>query len=498
VTENDPSRIISANEAGLTLGKKVLQGSILQFFSRFLFRGIKFIRTLVIAQLLFPGDVGLFALSNLCLGFIDTFVQSGFQGALVQRSEVTKNHLDGSWSVHVIKGVFLAGVYFLSAPIMADFFNEPRLEDVIRVMSLIMVFDGFASMGTVMLQRNLQFGRKLVYDLSYTIVEVVTVICVAFFIPNVWALVAGALASHFAILVFSYVVHPYRPHFTFDFSGARELFRFGKWMWLGAIVTFFVSRGDGLVVSKFISTEALGYYQFALSLALLPALEVVRSAGSVFFPMFSRLKDSPDRFIEIFMKTTRIIVLLVAPMSVGLYVLDEQIVNLLYGERWLPMVPVLEILILYGIFKSVEYLLTPILHGAGHPKITTVSMIIQGIVLACTIVPLTKLNGIEGVASSLLFSVIVSSLFLGLTFMKSFKIRMVTLYSVLVVPVIATAGLYIASISYMLAFSVKTMPGLVCITVYGVIVYAGLVFLCDRITGKYVYESISWMSKNVR
>jgi lipopolysaccharide exporter len=478
------------------LGSKVLTGSILQFSSRFLFRGLKFVRTIVVAKLLFPEDVGLFAVATLCLGFVDTFIQPGFQSALVQRSEITKEHLNGVWTLNVVRGVVLGLAFFLLAPFIADFFDEPRLVLVIQVLSLIKVFDGFSNIGTVLFQRDLEFGKKFLYELSYNLAEIITVCVAVIFIPNVWALVFGTLAYYLAVLMLSYVFHSYRPRLTFDFTAVRELFQFGKWLWLGSLLTFFVSSGDYFFVGKFIGAEELGYYQLAFSLALLPAYEIARSLSGVFFPLFSRLKESRDRLIDVFSRISRVMLLVIFPTSIGLYVLADPIVRLLYGERWLPIIPLLGPLIVYGVVKTIEYLLTPILLGAGHSKITTLSIGVQGIVMLSTMLPLIHMYGIMGVPYSLLLSVILAVSTMGIVFLRTFHVRLETIVSIGMVPVLAALGLCFALYEWMNIVPYHGVIASISMSVYAILVYGMLVYISDRLLGKHVYESVIWMRGN--
>ncbi len=479
------------------LGAVVLRSSALQFVSKIFLRGLKFIRTIILAQLLFPEDFGLFVLASVCMGFVDTFVQSGFQNALVQKEVVERNHLDGAWTLHVFKGLFLGGMMFAGAPLMAHFFNEPRLTDIIQVLSLMLVIDGFINTGTVLLQKEFKFGKKLLYDFSYNLAEMIAVVIAAWLMPNVWALVIGTLAGRVAALVFSYVFHAYRPRFTLRFEGARELFQFGKWVWLGAILSFFVSRGDGIAIGKLISPEALGYYQLAFSLALLPALEIVRSLGVVFFPLFARLKDSREKLEDAFIKTTRMVLVAILPVSVGLYVLAYPLVEVLYGARWLPMVPMLHILIVYGILKSIEYILTPVLLGVGFPKIPTISMAVHGAVMLFTIIPLTRWYGTEGTALSLLVAACVSTGVLGFLFYRHVQISLLKTIGVIGSPLLSSAGMSIVLFFFMRAFEIHTTALIGATVLVGAVTYGLLLFVCDRMTGNQIRNSLLWMKQSI-
>jgi lipopolysaccharide exporter len=349
------------------------------------------------------------------------------------------------------------------------------------------------NMGAVLFQKNLQFGRKLIYDFSYIVTEIIAVIIAAQFIPNVWALVIGALAGQCASLVFSYVFHGYRPRLTLNFSGARELFRFGKWISLAAIVTFFISKSDGIAISKFLGVEEFGYYQLAFSLALLPGFEIVRSLGSVFFPLFARLKENRIELQASFVRLARVVLLIVAPATVGLYVIAEPLVVQLYGERWLPMIPVFNVLILYGGLKSVEYFLTPLVLGTGNPRILTYGTGIHAAVLGVLIVPLTERYGVEGTAYSLVAAALVSTVYFGI---RSYPIVAPTLgqsASIVVVPVLATLCMYVG-----MEIGIERFGNHVPLSIgMGVILYALGVAVFDLCTGKHIRTSLIWMKRTM-
>ena len=143
-----------ATHTSESLGKKVAQGAMVQFFGKFFLRGLKFARTVILAQILFPEDFGLFVLASISIGFVDIFVQSGFQAALVQRDVVDRKHMDGAWTVHIIKGVILGLLLFLSAPLVAAFFENDALTHIIQALSLMHVLDGFVNTGVILFQKE--------------------------------------------------------------------------------------------------------------------------------------------------------------------------------------------------------------------------------------------------------------------------------------------------------------------------------------------------------
>jgi O-antigen/teichoic acid export membrane protein len=274
----------------LNLKQKTIRGSLFQVFGRFSLRFLKVIRTIIIARFLFPEDVGLFVLASILLGLTEIFLQSGFQSALVQRDVVERRHLDGVWTIHCVKNLLLGIGVYSTAPLFASFFNNDALIPILQVLALLYIIESVVNIGTILMQKEMQFGRQLLYDASYVLTELVATVIFAYFLRDVWALVYGALVGRFASVVFSYVFHEYRPRLTKDFSGARELFTFGRWIWLTSIFIFISTKLDSFFIGKFLSVKDLGFYQLALSLALLPAVEVSRSLATVLFPLFSKIQ----------------------------------------------------------------------------------------------------------------------------------------------------------------------------------------------------------------
>jgi O-antigen/teichoic acid export membrane protein len=494
VTEMLETNKIQSSESNKTLGTKILHGSMLQFFGRFFFRSFKFLRMIILAKLLFPEDIGLFALAGLCLGFADIFVQTGFQSALIEKDNLTRKHLDSVWTIHICKGLFLGSFTMLLAPYLSLFFNEPSLTPVLRVLACTLVLDGFVNIGVILMQKELQFGRKLLFDATYILTDIIAVIVLAFFIPNVWALVIGTLCGQIASVVFSYILHPYRPRLTLDWSEARELFEFGKWVSIASILTFIASRADAIAIGKLINIEALGYYQLAFSLAMLPGLEIVRSLGVVFFPFFTKLKHTPIALRDAFVRISRMLLFIVTPTTIGLYIVSEGVVLNIYGDRWVPSVPLLHLLVVYGGLKSVEYFLTPLVLGAGKPKLLTQATFLHGLILCTLLVPLVSQYGTRGAALSLVLAASCSTIYLCVRLPEVVKLTVSSVFSIIFVPVLSGVLMYLGVVYIKLHFTHSLGVLIIC----GIILYAGSAFICDYASGNKIRVSFVWMLQNLR
>src|SRR3989344_1015572 len=389
-------------------GNQLVRGSFVLVIGRLAIKIVQFVRTIVLAHLLFPEDFGLFGLAALSIGVMDILFQPGFYAALVHERNDPYKYLDTVWSGHIIRYGVLGILVFFMAPFLGDFFAHPEIVPLTRVLALALVISGFENPGLALYQREMRFNRLFFLNMSMVLFEIVIVIVAGFMLRSAWALVIGAVSYRIGNVFFSYLFHPYRPKFAPNLAHLQHLLRYGKWVSLSAVVGYFVVQGDNFSVGKLIGPEGLGYYQAAFALALLPAAEFGRVLGNALFPAFAKLEMGRRK--ESFTRIAQLIFAFTIPASLGIYALAPDIVHVLYGARWLPMAPVVSVLAFYALIKSFEVVGSPFFMGIGKPKVVTAALFVQCVAMA-VLLPLflTKLSTI-GAAWAMLVSGFFSAL----------------------------------------------------------------------------------------
>ncbi len=478
-------------------GSSVARGGVIVFFSRISMKAIYFIRTIILARLLFPHDFGLFGLASVSLALFDTFFQSGFNSALIHEKGDSRKYLDVAWTIGVVRNAFLATLFFFAAPFVGVFFHNAEVVPLIKVLALSMFVIGFENIGIVLFQKELRFNKSFFYNITIIVCEVVGALIAAFFLRNAWALVVGALVNRVSAVILSYLMSSYRPRFSFDFRSAQYLFRYGKWMWLLSVIGYFVSQGDNLTIGKMFSTTDLGYYQLAFGLALLPSIEISRSLGGVLFPTFSKIREDKEVLRRSFIRSARFILSLTIPASVGLILLSREIVLFVYGERWLPMIPILSVLAIYGFIKSFEYIVTPLLMGVGKPRISGIGASLQLFVMAVAIIPLALSLGLVGVAWAVFLGGLASQTFLLFAVRKEITLGLRGIGEVVGLPLFASLimGLVLLFLQYFLP--VKHAWQLFLFVFGGALIYFIALLGADRFSGKKMYNSLLWIKQNL-
>ena len=206
-------------------------------------RALQILVLLVLARLLSPAEFGLFGIATLTFTALKRFSRLGFDTALIQRQQENVDaYLDTVFTLRFLRGVVVAGIAFLAAPLVAGFFSEPLATPIVRVVALGSVFRGLYNPGTIYFRKDLEFHKQFVYSFSSSLTQALVSIGYVLVSPTVWALVAGSVAGSFARLLASYVIHDYRPRPGFNRQRAEEMVDYGKWMYGSSVISYFYSE----------------------------------------------------------------------------------------------------------------------------------------------------------------------------------------------------------------------------------------------------------------
>lgn len=363
-------------------------------------------RTVVLARILAPTDFGLIGISMLAISTLELFSQSGFQAALIQRRGRIERYLDTAWSFSVLRGMFLCGLVFFTAPAIARFFQASNALPILRVMGITLLVRGLTSPGVIFFQRELEFRKQFSYEFSGTIADLIVAMGAAFILRNVWAMVFGILARDLVRVVSSYIIHPYRPRPSLERQEIGELFGFGRWIFASSIVNFLNTQGDDAFIGKVLGAGALGFYQMAYTISNLPATEVSHVISQVTYPVYSKLQDRLPKLRSAYLETFQVTTFLSLPVSVGIISLAPDFVEVFLGSKWHPIVPAMRILALWGLLRSMGATTGPLFQALGKPAIMTKLQFGKLVLLAILIYPLTIRWGIVGTAMAVVFNAI--------------------------------------------------------------------------------------------
>lgn len=390
------------------LSKRVAEGGIWSFALRITVRSLALIRIIVLARLLAPNDFGLMGIALLLMMAIEKFSEMGLSTALVQKKGDVDEYLDTAWTAQVIRSILLFSILFTTAPLIATFFNASKAVAIIRVIAFVQLFKGLTNIGVVYFRKELEFNKQFVYQFSIIIVNFGVTISAALILKNVWALVFGLLAGEFVGFAISYVIHPYKPRVKMDWRKFTELFNYGKWVLGCVIIIFWATQGDSIFLGKILGVLALGFYQMACRISAFLNTEIAATISIVVFPALSKLQENIQKLQKGFLKSLEVTAAICVPISVGIVLLGFDFTRIFLGEKWMPMVPALQILAISGPILAIMRIIDPLFGAVGRPKLTFFMYLSRFGTMAIFILPLTKNFGLVGTSIAVLLGVLLT------------------------------------------------------------------------------------------
>ena len=378
------------------IGRHMAKGAAWAILMRLAMRGLGLISTLILARLLAPEDYGMIAMATVLLGAVEGITAFGFDAVLVQDQAAGPDKYDTAWTLGVIRGVVLGLGFALAAPVLADFYHEARLVPLIQLLALGTFIEGFESVGIVDFRKQLRFDRDFILQLIPRLVSFFATLTLAFVLHNFWALAYGILIGRSSRVVTGYVMHPYRPRFTL--ARWREIFHFSKWLMINSALRFVDNSGDTLVLARYVPPAILGFYTIAYEISNLALTELVAPIQRALLPGYARIANDYATLRATYMTTFSITIMLALPVAVGIAVTASSSIPILLGEKWLPAVPLVQILSISGALRLAVANSGAAYLAIGRPAYTTLLYAGTALVSVPLLIFGTRLAGPIGAA----------------------------------------------------------------------------------------------------
>ena len=329
-----------------SLVQKSFHGILWSAIERFSMQGVHFAIGVVLARLLTAEDFGTIGMLSIFLGVSQVFIDCGFSNALIRQVETTKEDYGTAFTVNLAISAVAYAVLFVAAPRVEQFYAMPGLSGVMRAVAATLVITALYAVNKTRLTRNVDFKTQSKVSLGAALASGFLGIGLAYSGFGVWSLVWQSVANSVLNLVLLVALMRWFPKPAFNRDSFRRLFGFGSRLLLAGLVHAVYSNLYNLVIGKKYTAGDLGQYTQADRLAKLPSQNVEGILQRVTFPLLSQLQNEPARLRAIYIKYLGIACFAVFPMMIGLAATARPLVALVLGEKWLPCVPMLQILCL--------------------------------------------------------------------------------------------------------------------------------------------------------
>ncbi len=341
---------------------------IWDFFGKMVRQGMGFIITIFLARLLEPSDFGLIAIVMVIVAIATIFTDIGLTGALIQRRKVLPIHYSSVFYFNIFVALSLTILTYFSAPWISEFYKNEQLLHLTQVMSFSFIIGALSSVQSTQLRKALNYELLTKITLISSFISGVIGVSLAFFGAGVWSLVAQVLIGGILYNIFIWSAGKWAPDLAFSWKALTQLWGFGFRMFLSKMLDSIFTRLDFLIIGKLFPLATLGYFQRAKSLN---SMVVQYSSGSlmtVLFPVLSTVQNDLPRFQNIIIKSLGVISFVVFLLLGALYLISEELIVLLFSDKWLPSVEIFNILVLSGFAYPISALLVNVLSSRGNSK----------------------------------------------------------------------------------------------------------------------------------
>lgn len=348
------------NKQSVSAVKWSAVGSIAQY-------GLSLGAQIVLARILGPENYGLFAMGTIVLTFSNFFSNFGFAWGLIQVQELVEEDVRFVFTWQLIAGVTVAAGLYLISPYVATYFNEPRVDLIVRWLSLACVFSAITAPAGNLLRRNLDFRWiNIIQVVSYSISYLGIGIPLAYHGAGVWSLVAAWLAQAFIMLVMTFIRHPHSIKPLFWYSGAKAISGVGITVFITNLCNWLLNNIDRIILGRFLDSHAVGLYTVGYNLANTPNNLFIGALQPAFLTAGARLQSEPERLRRAYLPVIASIWILIAPLFVLFAMTAHYLIGFLYGSAWEPTAIVLAILALSMPAYITWGMSTPILWNTGR------------------------------------------------------------------------------------------------------------------------------------
>lgn len=327
---------------GLTA--RTLRGAKWSYLATFINAGLQVVVTAILARLLAPSAFGLVAMAGLVLRFGQYFAQMGVGQAIVQRRELTPEHISAGLWASVTLGAAFSVLAWVTAPLAGVVFRSAALVPVLRIMGLTFFISGTATAANAILRRQMRFRAIAVSDIAAYVVGYAGVgVFMALSGLGVWSLVAAAFSQALISSVAYNILARPRAILAWSWRPYREILGFGSTVSIISFLEFLSANLDTIAVGRLAGPTRLGYYSRATSLTSLPMYYMSTSLSSVLFPSFSRVQADRDRLRRAYLSLMTAFAGIGLPIALGMSGAAREIVMVLLGPHWGPSIPVMRI-----------------------------------------------------------------------------------------------------------------------------------------------------------
>lgn len=399
-----------------SLKNKTQKGLAWSMIERFATQGVQFLFGIILARLLSPDDYGIIAMPLVFLAIAQCFIDSGFSGALIRKTNLTEDDLSTAFYFNIGVGVICYLILFFTSPLIADFYNTPILADLLKVTALATLFNPLCAVQQAILTKKIDFKTQAIVSLAGALVSGLVGLVMAYTGFGVWALVFQQVGGYVIRTILLWILCKWKPKRRWSWESFHYLWGFGSKMLASGLLETIYSNIYPIVIGKYFSANDLGNYTRAQQFSNLPSSNVTGVLQRVTFPVLSNIQNEDERLARNYRKILKLSAFLIFPLMLLLSAIANPLVRVLLTDKWEGCIILLQILCFSLMWYPIHSINLNLLQVKGRSDLFFQLEVIKkilGVIIMCITIP----NGIiwmvgGGIVGSI-FSLFINTYYTG-------------------------------------------------------------------------------------
>lgn len=298
----------------------------------------------ILARLLSPDDFGIVAIATVIIAFFGIFTDMGVSPAIIQNKTLTEGDLTNIFSFTFWTGIVVSLLFFAASWPISIYYNSPILRTLCQLLSINLFFASANIVPGALFYKNKEFKFIAIRSFVIQITSGAGAVTAALYGAGLYALIISPIISSVLIFAISFHRYPQRLHATLGLQSIRKIFSYSAYQFLFNVICYFSRNLDKLLIGKYMNMSALGYYEKSYRLMMLPLQNITQVITPVMHPIFSDFQNDQERLASSYERIVKILAFIGLPLSVLLFFTAKEITLIIFGDQWLPSIPVFQIL----------------------------------------------------------------------------------------------------------------------------------------------------------
>ncbi|MBD1427743.1 MOP flippase family protein [Sphingobacterium arenae] len=329
------------------------------------------LQIIILSKILSPKDFGLMAILVFLINFSNIFIDLGLANAVIYKKEVSRIQLSTLFYTNILVGVFIFLIMYFSSALISSFYDEHALEYLVKFISVVFLIIPLGQQYQALLRKNLDFKSLALRDIISRTASFVVVIALAYQGKGIMSLVWGTIVYNLlsTVLLINAGKKLFAPSFLFAFSSISELLRFGFFQMGEKIVNYLNKEVDTLIIGKLVGLEALGLYNIAKDFISKPYQIINPILTKVSFPLMAKVQDNLIAVKDIYMRLIKYLSVINSIVFMFCLAFAQDVILLFFGEKWINATPILQILSVYMLIRSISNPVGSLQLALGKPDL---------------------------------------------------------------------------------------------------------------------------------